>query len=399
MAHRILLFALLIPAASCAAGDTDPTMEVAVTATGYGHDYTPVSVDVELSPEMEGPICVRGGEGSETPGQFEALSDSRARVWWMADLPAESTSRFAIEFGRDCSAGAFSWRPIGESATDLLYLDRPVLQYVHPVYDPEDVDGTRRPFHHVYDPSGRRHITKGAGGLYSHHRGIFFGYNQVFVADFDERVDIWHSNDGERQQHAEIVGVHEGPVFGGHSVRIPWIDPQGEPFAEEIREVRSFLQPAGRILIDFRSSLRSLAGPVRLDGDRQHAGVQFRAAQEVAENEEATRFLRPEGWAHLPVDQEFNDDFHIDLPWNVMLFSLNRQSYAVAYLSHPSNPGGAEMSERRYGRFGEFFPYDLDRTRPLEVRYRFWILENSEPSRQEVEKLFQDFSQPPAVSR
>jgi hypothetical protein len=398
MAPRIFLLLFLLPAASCAPENTVRTMDATVTANKYGHDFTPVSLELEWTPDMRAPVCVRG-EGFESPGQFETLSKAGARLWWMANLPAGSETRFTLEFGRDCSAGAFQWRAAGDSATDLLHLDRPVLQYVHPVYDPDDIDGTRRPFHHVYDSSGLRHITKGAGGLYSHHRGIFFGYNQILVGDSEERIDIWHSNEGERQQHHEVLDVYEGPVLGGHSLRILWNDLRGQSFAEEIRDVRAFLQPTGRILIDFRSQLRSLAGRVRLDGDRQHAGVQFRAAQEVAENEEATRFLRPQGWEHLPEDQEFNDELHVDLPWNAMRFPLDQQSFTVAYLSHPSNPAGAEMSERRYGRFGEFFPYIIDSDEPLEVRYRFWIVENSDPTRQDIEKLFQDFARPPAAAR
>ena len=390
------LVALAIPFVSCARPPAS-TLDVSVRAGETDRRAVPVSTVVALRAGTDGPLCVRG-EGMETPGQVEPLSDGRARVWWTLDLPAGATGRYTLNFGRDCSDGAFSWTSAQDGATNLLFRGRPVLQYVHPNFDPEDIEHTKKPYHHVYDPRGRGPITKGAGGLYSHHRGIFFGYNHVYVGDSEERLDIWHANRGEHQQHAETLATFEGPVFGGHSVRILWNDLEGTPFAEEVREVRAYRQPEGEILIDFRSRVRSLVGPVRLDGDRQHAGVQFRASQAVAEDAEATRFLRPAGWADHPEDQEVNDENHVDLPWNAIRFPLDGRAYTVAYMSHPSNPPGAEMSERRYGRFGEFFRHDLDEDRPLAVHYRFWVVEDSDVTREEVEKRFQDLARPPEVS-
>jgi hypothetical protein len=395
---RLLLAVILILSISCAPDPRAPAFDVTVRATNpAGHAATPVSAIIDLPAGTEGPVCIRG-EGVEIPGQVEPLPDGRAHIWWTVDLPAGATGRYTLDLGSDCSDGAFSWAPAKNETTDLFFQDWPVLQYVHPTFDPENIEHSKKPFHHVYDPQGRRHITKGAGGLYSHHRGIFFGYNHIYVGDSEERLDTWHANNGEHQRHVENLATHEGPVFGGHAARILWNDLEGKAFAEEVREIRAFRQPDREILIDFRSSLRTLVGPVRLDGDRQHAGIQFRASQDVAENLEATRFLRPADWADRPEDQEVNDESHVDLPWNAMRFPLNGQLYTVAYLSHPSNPRDAEMSERRYGRFGEFFRYSLDRDRPLSVHYRFWIVEGPEVTREDVERRFQDLAQPPVAS-
>ena len=52
----------------------------------------------------------------------------------------------------------------------------------------------------------------------------------------------------------------------------------------------------GGTLIDWNTSLQTKLDKVRLDGDPQHAGFHFRAAQEVAKNgKENTYYLRPDG--------------------------------------------------------------------------------------------------------
>ena len=55
-------------------------------------------------------------------------------------------------------------------------------------------------------------------------------------------------------------------------------------FAKELREITVYHVPDGR-LIEFASRLESVIGTVKLDGDPQHAGFHFRAAQEVADGE------------------------------------------------------------------------------------------------------------------
>lgn len=181
-------------------------------------------------------------------------------------------------------------------------------------------------------------------------------------------------------------------------MRINWNDRQGEPFIEEYRTVRVFHQPEDKLLVEFESRLETLRGPIRLEGDRQHAGVQFRAAQAVAENQEATRYLRPEGWADLPPTEEVNDDEHVDLPWNAIQYPLGNQQYTVAYLTDPGNPEGATFSERLYGRFGEYFPYELTEDNPLNVRYRWLVHADGEITRNNIAQYYHQLADPPEIT-
>lgn len=376
--------------------------QVTVEAGDVDRRHTPTFFDVE-DDGLHSRVAVCGATAS--PAQIEPLEEGRARIWWiMPELAAGTEQACHIVSGelQPTEADGFRWQDSSDGdvrSRDLLFGDQPVLRYMHTPFNPEDIEHTKKPYHHVFDPLGDRPITKGAGGLYSHHRGIFFGYNKCRVNDSEQELDTWHAARGEHQLHRETIREFNGPVFGGHIVRIDWNDRQGRPFVEETRRVIAFRPANGQVLIEVASTLRSTRGTVMLDGDRQHAGLQFRAAQSVADNKEASRFLRPARWADLPPEQEVNAEDYRGLPWNALRFPMDQRTYTVAYLSDPANPRDAEFSERLYGRFGEFFPWKLEQDRPLSIRYRFWIDATGDVDRETIERCYRDLASPPRVHR
>src|SRR5689334_3640942 len=62
----------------------------------------------------------------------------------------------------------------GDGYRELHYQGRPIYRYMIK-YDPKDRENTYKPFHHVYGFHDEGFITKGPGGMETHHRGIFFG--------------------------------------------------------------------------------------------------------------------------------------------------------------------------------------------------------------------------------
>ncbi len=392
MKNLITGLILIITVSTCGANVSDswviesPDRELA---------FEPVYVDVSAEAYAEGVICLSSKYGLQ-PAQIEQLDDQNSRIWWLATQPAGESVRYEHDRNANCGQSSFSWRNIGPQSDRLFLGERPVLQYEYPVYDPENVEMTKKPFHHVFSPNGVRLITKGPGGLYPHHRGIYLGF-YAYVDGSEERIDIWHARDGERSEHNRVLRTIEGPVLGGHVVAIDWKDHDGDPFVDEVREVRTFLQPDGHLLIDVRSELTALRDNVLLGGDRHHAGLQFRAAQEVADNKEATRFIRPDAWSDIPQDKELEDENILDFPWNAMFFEIDRQTYTVSYLSHPSNPDGAEMSERLYGRFGEFFTQELSRSESLVMNYRYWVKQGAAPDRTMIQQRYDNYAFPPNI--
>src|SRR5262245_7250087 len=61
---------------------------------------------------------------------------------------------------------------------EVLLKGKPVARYMY-AYDkstPKRLDETYKPYLHVFDADGKALITKGVGGEYTHHRGIFAGW-------------------------------------------------------------------------------------------------------------------------------------------------------------------------------------------------------------------------------
>ncbi|MEM7455984.1 MAG: membrane dipeptidase [Planctomycetota bacterium] len=297
---------------------------------------------------------------------------------------------------------AFEWHDDQYGTAQLMYHGVPVMDYMYEPLDESRRGETYKVFHHVYDPDGLRRITKGPGGLYPHHRGLYYGFNRISYGE-NQRADTWHCNNGESQTHEASLLQVAGAVIGRDVNIINWRGQDGEPFAQEIREM-TVSRSGGATIIDFYSSLDSLVGDVRLDGDPQHAGFQFRAAQDVPDKtRDLTYYIRPDGrdepgsfrnWSAGQNESEVNRA-HIDLAWNALCFALpvsyerrgNRisedRTHTVGYLDHPDNPKPARFSERDYGRFGSYFEYDLKPGEPLTLRYRVVIMQEA----QDVETL------------
>jgi len=402
--NRLPVCLLSAACAALASRASSETLHVEVTSHKTALVETPVYVDVDLAPEPGSSVRV-SSRGHDTPGQIEKLGNGKSRIWWIIDeIAASDTRRFTLEVGKrehDAREAALYWVPSsrnGLTSKTLMQGDRSVLRYMYTKFALDNKELTKKPYHHAFAPDGSKLITKGHGGLYPHHRGIFFGYRKCQVDG--KTYDAWHAQKGEHEVHVAELRKIEGPVLGGHVVRIDWNDRAGKPFAKETRRVVVFRQSAGSLLIELQSHLETVGRPVDLRGDPQHAGVQFRAAQFVAEHKQNTTYLRPAAWKDLPEDKEVNfpgNKQHKDMPWDAIRFDVGKSPFTVAYLSHPANPDGAQSSERLYGRFGEYIPYDLREDHPLDLTYRWWITSSHDTTRAEIESRYQAIAAPPDV--
>jgi hypothetical protein len=273
----------------------------------------------------------------------------------------------------------FTWHDTPGEFTELRLGTQPVLRYMYKALDEstkESREMTFKVYHHLYDPSGRRLVTKGPpGGLYPHHRGLFYGFNRISYGD-GKTADVWHCTGDAYQSHERFLASEGGPILGRHRVEIAWHGPGKEVFAREERELTVYNVPGGH-LVEFASRLRSTTGKVKLDGDPQHAGFHFRADNEVAaKTTKQTYFLRPDGPGKPGETRNWDPKTRkgpVNLPWDAMSFVLGQERFTVAYLDRPTNPKEARGSEREYGRIGSYFEYELDGDRPLTIAYRIWL--------------------------
>ena len=184
-------------------------------------------------------------------------------------------------------ADGFEWQTIDGDHVDLDFDGKPVIRYVMPTLDEsseEKRNNTFKPFHHVFSPDGQTLLTKGPGGLFPHHRGLFYGFNKITYGD-GKKCDTWHCTGKTFQSHEEIINLEADDDSASQIVAIDWHGEEGEVFAQEMRRIdvqRATHDGVEGWQIDFASHLETADGkPIHLDGDPQHAGFQFRATQKV----------------------------------------------------------------------------------------------------------------------
>ncbi|MGC4016409.1 MAG: PmoA family protein [Luteolibacter sp.] len=255
-------------------------------------------------------------------------------------------------------------------------------------YDYDNSSGQRRDdtfktFLQVYNPAGDLAITKALGGEFSHHRGIFIGWNKVTIDG--ESFDCWHGHGGA-QVHQEFSKVRAEKGKGSFTSRLLWEKGKnGPPVIEETRTMTFVPAPSpAYVMLDFTSTLKALNGKtVILDGDPEHAGIQFRAAKELDRTK--TRYLYPQKNADAHRDQDY--------PWVACSYVLGEKTYSVVYLNHPENPKETKYSAYRdYARFGAFFKTTLEEDQERTLKVRFIVLESPLPPAEWVQKQYNTYT-------
>ncbi|HYE99262.1 MAG TPA: DUF6807 family protein, partial [Planctomycetota bacterium] len=179
-----------------------------------------VPVRVALPPDAPTREAVLvDAQGGRVPAQVVAEGDVRVLVAVVPSLKAGTPSTFKLAW-ESPGAGAFRWHDTKGEHLELRHGERPVLRYMYAPLDESSKEArerTYKPFHHVFDPAGTRLLTKGAGGQYTHHRGIYYGFNKVTYGD-GRKADVWHCGGQAHQLHEAVLQTDEGPVLGRHRV-------------------------------------------------------------------------------------------------------------------------------------------------------------------------------------
>jgi hypothetical protein len=403
--------AILFCSACSALGDSS-LLEITVAAGRHERNNVPVRVSIaRMGLEKIASVTLTGPDGRPIPGQWTKAGliagMGHELHFILRHLPAGESVRLRATLSTDPpTGGGFAWHDHPGDHTDLYYDHRPVMTYYyHPLDESSEASRVRtyKVFHHLYSPQGDIAVTNGLPEdlkMHSpHHRGLFYGFNRISYGN-GKSADLWHCTNGAYQEHDRFLAVEEGPVLGRHRVAIRWHGQDKKAFAEEGREVTVYNVHGGQ-LVEFASRLRSLAGPVRLDGDPQHAGFQFRAHNDVdTKTSGETIYIRTDGVGKPGETRNWDPKTRqgpVNLPWNAMSFVLKGKRYTAAYLDHPKNPKEARYSEREFGRFGSYFAYTIDEGKPLTVNYRLWLQEGLMKP-EEIAALSHDFVEPVRVT-
>ena len=290
----------------------------------------------------------------------------------------------------------FSWIETKGTHIDLRYGDQNIARYVYERMNPKDRERTYKPFYHLYDIKGEKFVTKGPGGKFTHHRGIYYGFSKCAALDGTGKkvsVDTWHCKRGY-QTHEKVLQQKASAKEAFLQSEIAWRVDDGTTFITEKRKMCFQFDKEGRLQIDFDSTLSTTQPKVTLDGDPQHAGFQFRASNEVAEsNAKQTFYIRPkDGKDEMGKTKNWpqNKDM-TNLKWKAQSVVVGENRYYTLYLDHPQNPKPSFYSERDYGRFGSYFKSAVTPQKPLSVKYRI-IFGNKQLSPEKCQQYSKDFS-------
>ncbi|HOV74722.1 MAG TPA: PmoA family protein [Candidatus Hydrogenedentes bacterium] len=252
-------------------------------------------------------------------------------------------------------------------------------------FDPAKRDETYKVYTHIHDFQGIAPITKGPGGKYPHHRGMFIGWKDVVANGL--HFNLWEMANTS-QRHVAWLERKGGLDSARQSERIHWCDPEGKVLIEETRTLAVRPGPGGVRLFDFQSVLLAPSGDIQLRGDLQHAGMQVRMAQEVADHEDSTKYILPEGAQELP------DDKVVGAWWVCCSPVVRDVRYWVVHMTPSGHPLGQPVySIRRYARFGAFFEPDLQAGKPSAFSFRIAV-SDKELDRAACESLYADYCKP-----
>ena len=364
----------------------------------------PVNVEVTLPSKLQNVPAEEllvtlnsvDGKYKNIPGQI-VNNEGKNQLWWI--LPETNTDGVTqwtatVKQGNKLQEGTFEWKDTPEKYLDLFIDGKQVFRYEYELDGHfvlgETLTAKNKPFYHIYDLAGENKITNGPEeGVWSHHRGIMIGWRNI---GFDgEDLSFWGMEDLTVQKHIEFKRNIAGPVLAQTEALIQWNDSNGNTVVEETRKATIFRQDAPDImLLDYASDLKAVNGPITLDGNADHGGVQFRAHNDVAEDVEGSEK------AHYVFHQD-SIDAHEDfnLPWVAMSYGLNNKKYSVVQMDNPENPQPNMWSAYRdYGRFGPFFQKELAADETLSINYRFWMSESEMPDREVLSSKYTNYIEP-----
>ena len=236
---------------------------------------------------------------------------------------------------------------------------------------------TYKVYSHIVDPldkEGKAFITKGPGGKFTHHRGIFFGFNKVKSGSIN--ADLWHMRGAARNNFIKILKQEAGDDQLVLTVEVDWVNGETVVLKEERQFTISKPEANGALLIDLKSKLTAVNADTVLAGDPEHAGCHFRADNEVNSNKSA-KFLIPAG-----KDVKKSSD----IPWTAMTYKLRSNQYYVHHMSSPKNGQWKYSAYRNYGRFGSFpFGHEIKKGESANFHFAFYISPGNFPEDAEAQ--------------
>lgn len=293
------------------------------------------------------------------------------------------TAPFVLAASAFAQTEGFSFQDTVGDHLDVLLNGKPLARYQY-AFDsstPERLQETYKPYLHVLDVEGKAPITKGPGGDFPHHRGLVVGWNKLTTPA--GVVDRWHMKGGNII-HQKLLTQKADKDSATFTALIHWQGSTEDPILAEERTITLLHAPApAYALIEMRSELKALTGETKLDGDPEHAGMQFRPSMAIDRTQ--TIYVYPKANPEPHKDRDY--------PWVAERMSVGDKRYTVAFLNHPDNPQDTLFSAYRdYGRFGAFFHTTIPADGKVNIQARILVSEGDALSPDQIQKAANAFT-------
>lgn len=373
-------------------------VRIAVDAGPHNRVRTPIRWEIPSDVNLEGDVFRL--VTADTGRVVGAQRDGDALVW-VLDWPLEAgeSRTYSLEPGGVASVVALKDR----DARHLLFTrgGREILRYNYGVIQPPE--GVEALFarsgyiHPVWTPAGKI-ISNDYPLKHKHHHGIWFPWTNT---TFEGRhVDFW--NTGAQQGKVECTGVDArvtGPVFGGFRSRHRFIDlkaPGGpKEVLNEVWEVKTYASGTRYFMTDFLSVQNCSTGePLKLN-EYRYGGFGFRGSGQWEGQD--VEFLTSEG--------KTREDGHATTArWCAVYGKVDGSPAGITFFCHPSNFRAPQnMRIHPSEPFFNWAPcqagdFEITPGKPYVSRYRF-VTYDGAPDVEEMERLWLDYVEPPAVVR
>ena len=211
------LLSCVLTGPAMAAGESQ---ELVVDAGKHDRINTPVTVLID-APQGAKSVTLTDADGNKLPAQLTApglrnasAKGKRELHFILPSLKQGASMKLTAGFSTAAAEEAFRWKSTPDESSELRLGERPVLRYVCMKLTDANREEAYKVYHHLYNPAGTELVTKGPGGLYPHHRGLFFGYCNVSYGD-GRKANTW-SGRNTPQTHGGILAEEAGPVLGRH---------------------------------------------------------------------------------------------------------------------------------------------------------------------------------------
>lgn len=282
------------------------------------------------------------------------------------------------------AAEGFKLQDTAGDHLDVLHDGKLIARYMyaHDVSTPARRVETYKPFLQVFDVEGATPITKSAGGVLTHHRGIFVGWNQIKVEG--KTYDRWHMKGGD-QVHEKFLTQAADQKRATFTSLVHWEGEKPEQSIIDEERTLTFLPGVAPVyaIIELSSKLKAVMGDTSLNADPEHSGLHYRPADNI--DRPKTTYLYPKAGATPHQDHDY--------PWIGENYFLGPKQYSVVYLNHPSNPKGSITSAfRDYGRFGETWSLTIPKGQTQEFRARFLVATGEMLTPEVIQKAWNEYA-------